>query len=197
MKNARLFKKHLYDYWFVCVFFVHRRWQTVLRWIQSILLWWSPDRRGTEGAFSHNWHPQHRVSYFILCPFLTSMRYVTLEIVALKNCFYSLFPAMWTLMNSVVSGTSGFISCYNIIIIIPVIALPRSISHFSHPGLKCSLTFSQNKERSLLDVVMWLHVKKPPQAAWLRCHTSAASTKHPQPCPSYLNHKNASFFMVW
>lgn len=44
--------------------------------------------------------------------FLTSVKDVTLEIVALKDCFYSLFAAMWTLMNSAVSNTSAFIICY-------------------------------------------------------------------------------------
>lgn len=69
------------------VSFVHRRWQTVLRWVQSVFLWRSPDGRGAEGALSRHRHSQHRVRCFILCPFLTSARHVTIEIVAGNDCF--------------------------------------------------------------------------------------------------------------
>lgn len=95
------------------VFLVRRRWQTVLRWVQSVFLWRSPDGRGTEGAFSHHRHSQHRVSCFILCPFLTSAKHVTVEIAAGNDCFCPPFPATWTRTNSVVGSTSHFLNGFD------------------------------------------------------------------------------------
>lgn len=42
---------------------------------------------------------------------------------------------------------------------------------------------------------MWSHAPSSnlPRAVWLRCHTDAASTKHPQPCLSCLTHQ----FFLW
>lgn len=66
-----------------------------------------------------------------------------------------------------------------------------------HHRLKCYLAFSQPQNSTMLDVVT-CSVIKPLQAVWLRCHTDAASTKHPQPCPSGLTHKlcRLVFFFV-
>lgn len=99
----------------VCgVFLVRRRWQTVLRWVQSVFLWWSPDSRGAEGAFSHHRHSQHRVSCFILCPFFfTPARHVTIEIVAGNDCFCPPFPVTWTRTNSVVGNASHVFNGFN------------------------------------------------------------------------------------
>lgn len=95
------------------VFLVRRRWQTVFRWVQSVFFWWSPDSRGAEGAFSHHRHSQHRVSCFVLCPFLTSARHVTVEVVAGNDCFCPPFPAMWTRTNSVVGNASHVFNGFN------------------------------------------------------------------------------------
>lgn len=66
---------------------------------------------------------------------------------------------MWTPMNSAVSNSSAFTSYdKNNNLSNNDMALPSVVGL---PALKCSLPFSQNQERSLLDVVMWLHVKKP------------------------------------
>lgn len=62
-------------------------------------------------------------------------------------------------MNSAVSSSSAFTSYdKNNNLSNNDLALPSVVCL---PALKCSLSFSQNQERSLLDVVMWLHVKKP------------------------------------
>lgn len=49
-----------------------RRRKTVLRWIQSLLLWWSLDSWWIEGALPHDWHSQHRVSQLSFAQFSTS-----------------------------------------------------------------------------------------------------------------------------
>lgn len=99
-----------------------------------------------------------------------------------------LFSAMWTLMNFVVSWCFAYNKNYDLI----DFAFPSE----GHHGLKCYLTFSQHKKRTILDG----HMLKSLQAVWLKCHTNAASTKHPQPCPSHSAHKMLLFFnafLLW
>lgn len=60
---GRLLAWHSADEMHLCS--VPRWWEAVLWWVQGLLLWWSPDSRGTEGALPHYRHPQHRVSLFL------------------------------------------------------------------------------------------------------------------------------------